>query len=135
MHHPYVDALVITARVTNSNVHRMLVDNGSIVDIIYLDAYKKIGLTKSELSPTTSSLYGFTGDYVIPRGKIKLVVIVGEYLRISTMMTEFLVVDCPSTFNGVIGIPLLKALKAVTSIYHLMMKFSTVKGNRQVRGS
>ena len=59
MHHPYVNALVITAKVANSNVHRMLVDNGSIVDIIYLDAYKRMGLIESELGPTTLPLYGF----------------------------------------------------------------------------
>ena len=37
------------------------------MDIIYVDAYKKIGLTESELSPMTSSLYGFIGDHVIPQ--------------------------------------------------------------------
>ena len=33
VHHPHSDVLVIIAKVTNSNVHRMLVDNGSVVDI------------------------------------------------------------------------------------------------------
>ena len=45
VHHSHADALVITARVANSNVHRLLVDDGNTVDIIYLDAYKKMGLT------------------------------------------------------------------------------------------
>lgn len=57
----------------------MLVDNGSTVDILYLDAYKKTGLTKSDLSPSTSPLYGFTKDHVISRGTIKLVVMVGDH--------------------------------------------------------
>ena len=79
VHHPHIDTLVITARVTNSNVHRILVDDGSVVDIIYLDAYKMMGLTVSELSPTTSLLYRFTRDHVIPKGIIKQAVIVGAY--------------------------------------------------------
>ena len=128
--------MVITARVTNSNVHRILVDNGSTVDINYLNAYKRIGLTESELRPSTSFLYSFTRDHMIPKGTIKLAVTVGEHLRVSTVMTEFLVVDCPSTFNGVIRRPLLKALKVVTSIYYLTnyltMKFPIVKGTGQV---
>ena len=41
VHHPHIDALVITVRVANSNVHGMLVDNGSAIDILYWDAYKK----------------------------------------------------------------------------------------------
>ena len=48
------------------------------------------------------------------------------------MMTEFLVVDCPYAFNGVIGRLLLKALKVITSIYHLMMKFPIDEGTGQV---
>ena len=113
MHHPHTNALVITVRVANSNVHSMLVDNGSIVDIIYLDAYKKMGLTESELNPTT----------------------LGEHPRLSTVMVEFLIIDCPSAFNGVIGRPLLKALKAITSIYHLTMKFPSMEETGQVRGT
>ena len=50
-------------------------------------------------------------------------------------MIEFLVVDCPSAFNGVIGWSLLKTLKVVTSIYNLTMKLPTAEGTRQVRGS
>ena len=112
----------------NSNVHRMLVDNGSTLDIIYLDAYKRMILTESKLSPMTLPLYGFVGDHVIPKGMIKLVVTMGENSRVSIMMIEFLVIDCSSAFNGVIRRLLLKALKAVTFIYHLMMKFATAEG-------
>ena len=112
----------------------MLVDDGSAVDIIYHDAYKRMGLTKSELNPATSPLYRLTRDYVISRGTMKVVVIVGEHPRVLTVVTEFLVVDCPSAVNGIIGRTLLKALNAITSIYHLTMKFSTTKGMGQVRG-
>ena len=93
VHHPHTDALVIIARVANSNVNRILVDNKSVVDIIYLDTYKRMGLTKSKLSPTTSPLYSFTSDHVIPKGTIKIVVAVGEHPPVSMVMTEFLIMD------------------------------------------
>ena len=124
----------MTTIITSNNVHRMLLDNGSIIDIIYLDAYKRMGLDEHDLSPTTSSLYGFTGDHFILRVTIKLAITVGEHPRVSTVITNFLIVDCLSTFNGVLGRPLLKVLKVVTSIYHLTMKFLTAKGTRQVKG-
>ena len=70
MNHPHADALVINIRVANNNVHRMLVDDDSVVDIIYLNAYKRMGLIESKLSPTTSLLYKFTRDHMIPRGTV-----------------------------------------------------------------
>ena len=84
-----------------------MVDNGSAVDLASLWLYR---------------------DHVISKGTIKLAVTVGKHPRVSTMMTEFLIVDCSSAFNGVIGGLMLKALKVVTSIYHLIMKFPTVEG-------
>ena len=41
VHHLHSDALVITTRIANSNIYRILVDNGSAIDIIYPNAYKK----------------------------------------------------------------------------------------------
>ena len=35
LHHPHDDALVVSVRVGDYNVHRMLVDNGSSADILY----------------------------------------------------------------------------------------------------
>ena len=128
VHHPHANALVITIRVANNILHRLLADDGSTIDIIYLDAYKRMRLIESELNPSISPLYGFTGDRMILKGTVKLAVIVGEHPRVSTIVTKFLVVDCPSAINGIIGRPFLKALKAVISIYHLTMKFLTTEG-------
>ena len=80
----------------------------------------------------TSPLYGFTGDSVIPKRTIKLAVTLGEPPKTSTVMINFLVVRCPSVFNRVLGRPLLKALKAVTSIHCLTIKFPTAVGIGQV---
>ena len=58
VHHRHTEAMVFTMRVANSNVHRILLDNGSTVDILYWDAYKKMSLIESDLSlmtPCTNS--------------------------------------------------------------------------------
>ena len=39
VHHPYEDAIVITSKIANSLIHRVLVDSGSAVNILYWDAY------------------------------------------------------------------------------------------------
>ena len=79
VHHPHVDALVIIARVTNNNIHRLMVDDGSIVDILYRNTYKRMGLTEDELDPNSSPLYGFTRDHIVPKGVAKLTITVGEH--------------------------------------------------------
>ena len=60
VHHLYCDALVITAMMTNNKMHRILVDNGSSVDILYYQAFQKIGLKVSDLKPSPNPVYGFT---------------------------------------------------------------------------
>ena len=46
----------------------------------------------------------------------------------------FLVVDCSSLYNAILGRPTLNSWKAVTSTYHLMIKFPTEYGVGEVRG-
>ena len=40
LHHPHDDALVVSLRVGDYNVHRVLVDNGSSADILYYSAFQ-----------------------------------------------------------------------------------------------
>ena len=47
LHHPHDDALVITIRVGDYNVHRMLVDNGSSADILYYPAFQQMGINRA----------------------------------------------------------------------------------------
>ena len=42
--HPHHDALVITTKVGNNYAHRMLVNNRSAINILYLNAFNKIGV-------------------------------------------------------------------------------------------
>ena len=58
-----------------------MVDDGSAADIFYLNAYKRMGLTEDDLDLNSSPLYGFIGDYVVPKGVAKLTIIVGNTLK------------------------------------------------------
>ena len=46
LHHPHDDALVISIRVGDYNTHRVLVDNGSLADILYYPAFQQIRIDK-----------------------------------------------------------------------------------------
>ena len=69
---------------------------------------------------------------MILEGTIKLAVTLGEPPRMATVVIDFLIVKCPSAFNGILGILLLKALIVVTSIHCLTMKFPIAAGIGQV---
>ena len=79
--HPHCDALVIKAMVANNDVCRILVDNGSSVNILYFQAYERMGLKVSDLKPSPNPVYGFTRDSIIPLGVIQLPMTLGEYPR------------------------------------------------------
>ena len=103
----------------------MLVDNGSLVDILYYPAFQEMGIDKARLIPMNAPLVGFGGTRVLPLGAITLSVTVGNYPQQITRDVTFLVVDCLSAYNGILGRPTLNSWKAATSIYHLMIKFPT----------
>ena len=81
-----------------------------------------------------SPLVGFGGMKVQPVGTITLPVVVGTYPQQVTRNVNSLVVDCSSSYNAIIGRPTLNSWKAVTSTYHLSVKFPTEHGVGEVQG-
>ena len=73
-------------------------------------------------------LVGFRGMKVFPLGAVTLSVMVGDYPQQITKDVTFLVGDCSSAYNAILGQPTLNSWKAVTSNYHLMIKFPTDYG-------
>ena len=93
--HSHCDALVIKAMIANNNVHRILVDNISFVDILYFQGFKRMRLKVNVLKPSPNPVYGFTGDSVVPLGVISPPMTLGEYPRQSCVIADFLVIDQP----------------------------------------
>ena len=108
-------------------------DNGSSVNIIYLSAFQQLKLDPGRLSLFDSPLVSFNGDQVYPKGIVTLTVTVGTYLRQLTCQLDFLVVDCPSSYNVIIGRPTLNRWKAATSTSCLKVKFPTKNGMSEVK--
>ena len=79
LYHPHDDALVVSLRVGDYNVHWMLVDNGSSTDILYYPAFQQMGINRARLTPTNAPLVGFGGTRVLPLGAITLSVTVDDY--------------------------------------------------------
>ena len=131
---PHNDPLVIMLNIEGFNTKRILVDNGSSADIIYLPAFQQLRLDPKRLGPFESPLVSFSEDKVYPRGIVMLTVTVGTQPRQLTRQLDFLVVDCPSSYNIIIGRPTLNSWKVATSTYCLKVKFPTDNGVGEVRG-
>ncbi|GAA0140578.1 hypothetical protein LIER_01894 [Lithospermum erythrorhizon] len=80
----------------------MLVDTDSSADILYLSTYEKLGLNRNMLQPMHTLLTGFIGHSVSGHPD--------------------------SSYNGLIGQPILTALRAIVSPLHLKSKFPTAEG-------
>ena len=63
------------------NTKRILMDNGSSADIIYLLAFQQLKLDPRRLRSFDSSLVSFSGDRAYPKGIVTLTVTVGTYPR------------------------------------------------------
>ena len=63
-----------------------------------------------------------------------LTVTVGMYPKQLTRQLDFLVVDCPSSYNVIIGRPTLNKWKSAISTYCLKVKFPTENSVGEVRG-
>jgi len=81
----------------------MLVDNGSSADILYNPVFQQMRINKELLSPMNVPLMGFRRMKVLPVSTISLPVVVGSYPQQINKELNFLVVDCSSSYNAIIG--------------------------------
>ena len=132
VHHPYDVAIVITLFIADYTTRRVLVDNGSSADILYYPAFQQIRLGRDQFRPVNSPLVGFGGMKVQLVGTVTLPVVVGAYPQQVAKDVNFLVVDCSSSYNAIIGRPTFNNWKVLMSTYHLSVKFPTEHGIGQV---
>lgn len=116
---PHDDALVVTLRIGNYDVKRVMVDQGSGADIMYPDLFRGLKLRVEDLMPYDSPLISFEGRAVVPKGQIRLPVQSGP----EVVDVDFIVVDAYSPYTAIVARPWLHALGAVSSTLHVKIKF------------
>ncbi|VFQ78406.1 unnamed protein product [Cuscuta campestris] len=128
------DPLVITMDMGGVDVSRVLVDTGSSVNVLYLDAFEKLKLCRTRLEPLKIPLSGFTGDSVEAEGSILLTCELGTGDQVVQKQMRFVVVNIKCVHNAILGRPGINKVRGVISMAHLCMKFYTPGGIGQVRG-
>ena len=116
---PHEDALMITLRIGGYDVKRVMADQGSATEIMYLDLYKGLNLKSQDLTPYNSPLVSFEGKLIILKGQIRLPVQTGS----EVVEVDFIVVDAYSPYTAIITRPWLHTLEAVSSTLHQKVKY------------
>ena len=111
---PHDDALIVILRIGGYDVKRVLVNQGSAVEIIYPDLYKGLNLKLEDLMAYNPPLVSFEGKTITPKGLIRLPIQTGS----NVVDVDFIVVDAYSPYTTIMARPWLHALGAVSSTLH-----------------
>ena len=79
--------------------------------------------------PYDEPIYGFSGEQVSIRGYINLHTVFRDGTQTKTIPIRFLIVDVPTSYNVLLGRPLLNTLGVVVCTPHLAMKFPSPYGD------
>ena len=92
--------MVVTLRIANYDIRRVLIDNGSVVNVIFLLTLTKMEFDLRRIEPTKNSLTGFSGEVKVLEGWITFPITVGEKSNYIISMDEFQLIDSFFLYNG-----------------------------------
>ena len=110
---------MVTLKIEGYDVKRVLVDQGSTVEVMYPNLYKGLGLRSEDLITYNSPLISFEGKTVTPKGQIRLLIQTGS----EVVEVNFIVVDANSPYTAIVARPWFHALEAVSSTLHQKVKY------------
>ncbi|XP_015947439.1 uncharacterized protein LOC107472422 [Arachis duranensis] len=123
------DPVVITLQLGDLLVKKVLLDPGSSADVLFYSTFQKMKLSDNVLQSTGGDLVGFSGERVPILGSVWLQTTLGEQPFSKTNDIQYLVVDCFSPYNLILGRPFLNKFGAIVSTVHLCVKFP-LQGNQ-----
>ncbi|XP_026428865.1 uncharacterized protein LOC113324792 [Papaver somniferum] len=124
------DPLLFTLPISGWDVKKILIDEGSSVNVLFYDTFKRMKLNDEQLMSSYYNIYGFNGAATNPLGDIVLEV----KARPIKVSTRFIVIDAPSPYNAIIGRRWVHKLKGVAETYHQYLRFPTPKGEIEIKG-
>ena len=98
---PHGDALVVMLIIGGYDVRQVLVDQGSVVEIMYPELYKGLNLKPVDLTAYESPLVSFEGKTVIPKGQIKLPIQTDS----EVVEVDFIIIDSYSPYTAIVVRP------------------------------
>ena len=122
------DPMVITVEIAEYAVMKTLVEQGSSLDVLFWDTFKKLHLKEEDMVPFREQIIGFSGERVSTKGHIDLVTMFGRGSATKKIKIRYLVVDACTSYNALLERSSLNKSGAIVSTPHLAMKFPAEKG-------
>jgi hypothetical protein len=97
------DAMVIEVNIAGWVIEKILVDNGSSADILFLKTFEKMNMSQHMLHPLEYPLQGYRGKPIKPVGKVSLPVYFGHLDNARTDSLTFDVVDIYHPYLAIFG--------------------------------
>ncbi|KAK1694005.1 hypothetical protein QYE76_010702 [Lolium multiflorum] len=121
---------------TRVKFSKVLIDNGSSINIMYKHTMRTLGITENMLQPTHTTFHGIVpGLSCAPIGKVRVDVSFGGRDNCRVENIEFEVVDLDSPYHALLGRPALAAFMASTHTAYLKMKMPAPRGPLTVVGN
>jgi hypothetical protein len=110
-------------------VHKVLVDGGSGINVLYLSTLDDMGIPRSALRSLTAPFHGAVpGMEALPIGKIYLPVTFGDVRNFHTETLTFELVGFSGTYHAILGRSAYAKFMAVLNYTYLKLKIPGPKG-------
>jgi hypothetical protein len=126
---PNPGPLVVDPVICNARFSKVLMDDGSSLNILYAHTLQLMGIGLDQLRPSTMPFHGVTlGKRVQPLGQIDLPVWFGTSDNFHKETLTFEVVGFRGAYHAILGRPCYAKFMAVPNYTYLTMKMSGPKG-------
>jgi deoxyxylulose-5-phosphate synthase len=95
--------LVISCVTKGFLVHNVLVDTGSVADIIFAKAFRQMQEQDDKIHDATHPLCAFRGRQIVALGKITMTITFGYVHNTRIEQVVFDIVDMEYPYNAIIG--------------------------------
>jgi len=128
--------LILDPCINSIRFERVLVDEGSSIDILFRNSLPALRLTLAQLKPYDAQFWGvLPGQSSIPLRQTTLPIQFGTSDHFRTEFVNFVVADFDGTYHAILDRPPLTKFMAVPHYSYLVLKMPTEKGVLTVRGN
>jgi hypothetical protein len=132
---PHTNVMVVTVHIYRWDSTKILINNGSQGEVLFLLAFDKMRFDQKQLSEPSKPLYGFSGRTTEPARAITLPVSYATPKNTRTEYITFDVVDMPYPYSAIFGRGLLNTFEPALHSAYLCLKLPAAFGVISLFGS